>query len=42
MREPERIDRILDKIRVIWKRNPEMRFGQLLINLCVIEDTFIS
>ncbi len=30
MRPPERIDQILELIGVIWKKNPNMRFMQLL------------
>lgn len=30
MRPPERIDEILELIRQIWKKNPDMRFMQLL------------
>jgi hypothetical protein len=30
MRDPARIDNILDGIRVLWKRYPDMRLGQLL------------
>lgn len=30
MRPPERIDQILEIIGVIWKKNPDMRFMQLL------------
>ena len=33
MREFERIDRILSKIRDYWKRNPDLRFFQLMFNL---------
>jgi len=32
MRDPERIDRILDKVRKIWKQHPELRLMQLLGN----------
>ena len=39
MRDPDRIDRILGKIGVLWKIMPDLRFGQLLINLSVIDDT---
>ena len=42
MREEARIDRILEKIRTAWKNNPDMRFGQLLINMCVIPDDFTA
>ena len=33
MRELKRIDRILRKINFIWKKYPDMRFGQLIENL---------
>lgn len=32
MREEERIDRICDKIRTLWKKHPDQRLGQLLFN----------
>lgn len=38
MRDPKRIDKILDRIKDIWHRHPDMRFGQLLINLQVVPD----
>jgi len=32
MRDPERIDKILDIIRDKWKKYPDTRFGQLISN----------
>jgi len=32
MRNPERIDRILNKIRNHWKKYPDQRFWQILFN----------
>lgn len=32
MRDPERITRILDKVRNLWEKYPDMRLGQLLDN----------
>lgn len=32
MRDPARIDRILEAIRLKWKASPDLRLGQLLIN----------
>ena len=32
MRDPARIPRILEALRVEWERMPDMRLGQLLIN----------
>lgn len=36
MRNTNRIDRILNEIRIIWKQYPDLRLGQLILN--VIED----
>ena len=33
MRDPERIDRILTLIRKAWTELPDMRLGQLIINM---------
>ena len=33
MRDPNRIDKILDDIKKIWKENPDLRLGQLLCNV---------
>jgi hypothetical protein len=33
MREFARIDRILARLEVYWKRNPDLRLGQILVNL---------
>jgi len=30
MRDPERIEPMLDLIREVWKTSPDMRLGQLL------------
>lgn len=32
MRDPERIERILAKIRQVWYQHPDQRLGQLLVN----------
>lgn len=32
-RNPERIDPIIEKLRVAWKANPELRLTQLVYNL---------
>lgn len=32
MRDPERIDKIIGLLRILWKRYPDMRLGQLLEN----------
>lgn len=33
MRDPERIDRILEKVGRFWKEVPDWRLGQLVSNL---------
>lgn len=33
MRDPARIDRILDRLRTAWMASPDMRLGQLLVVL---------
>jgi uncharacterized protein YihD (DUF1040 family) len=32
-RDPARIDRVVEKLRVAWKKNPDWRLGQLLVNI---------
>ncbi len=32
MRDPERIEPMLETIKEIWKENPDLRLGQLLCN----------
>jgi len=38
MRDEKRIDRILKLIGDNWKKHPDQRFGQLLINLGICND----
>jgi uncharacterized protein YihD (DUF1040 family) len=33
MRDPQRIDRILEQLEIAWKKSPDLRLGQLLINV---------
>lgn len=32
MRDPARIDQVLDVLRRVWTQNPDYRLGQLIIN----------
>lgn len=32
MRDPDRIDEILQHLARIWKENPDFRLGQLIVN----------
>jgi uncharacterized protein YihD (DUF1040 family) len=38
MRDPERIDHILDKLKIVWAKQPDTRLFQLLINILTIHD----
>lgn len=39
MRDINRIDKYINQIKDIWKKFPDWRFGQLLMNICpMIED----
>jgi uncharacterized protein YihD (DUF1040 family) len=42
MRDPNRIDEIIDELRKCWKRNPDLRLGQLIyfLNKSDQEDIF--
>lgn len=31
MRNPQRIDNILERLKTVWKDNPDLRLGQLLL-----------
>ncbi len=33
MRDPDRIDPLLDKLKEVWKRHPDLRLGQLIVVL---------
>lgn len=33
MRDPKRISEMLDLIESIWRKNPDLRLGQLLLNI---------
>lgn len=33
MRDPERIPKILNEIEKIWQQYPDLRLGQLILNL---------
>ena len=32
MRDVNRINPILDRLKTIWRRNPDLRLGQLILN----------
>ena len=33
MRDPERIERILSILRAYWQANPDLRLGQIVVNM---------
>jgi uncharacterized protein YihD (DUF1040 family) len=33
MRDPNRIDRIIDKLRRYWREHPDLRLGQIVVNM---------
>lgn len=33
MRDPARIDRMIERLRELWRRYPDQRLGQLLVNV---------
>ncbi|MEK6927057.1 MAG: hypothetical protein AABX11_01355 [Nanoarchaeota archaeon] len=42
MRDEKRIKRILELIERIWKTNPDLRFGQFLINYGIAKDDLMT
>lgn len=33
MRDPKRINKVLNEIKIIWKQYPDLRLGQLILNV---------
>lgn len=42
MRDPNRIDEMVSDFAAIWKQNPDMRFGQLVVNLLGVDPFYIE
>lgn len=40
MRDPKRIDRIINKLRAYWQSQPDLRLGQIVHNLTPDPDGF--
>lgn len=40
MRDPKRIPEVLEELRKLWEKYPDLRFGQLLVNLPFKSDPF--
>ncbi len=42
MRDPARIDTMIDVLRTLWKKSPDMRLGQLIINALGSDPWFLE
>lgn len=40
MRDPQRIDNILERLKTVWKDNPDLRLGQLLLAVVKMDRLF--
>lgn len=40
MRDPARIEKIIGALRTLWQLNPDLRLGQLIINLTTGAETY--
>jgi len=40
IRDPSRINRIVELLRARWHQNPDMRLGQLVVNITGSSDPF--
>jgi len=41
MRDPKRISEILKRLEVVWKKYPDLRLGQLLIDVLHVRNNFL-
>ena len=42
MRDPKRIDEVLNTIKTVWEQYPDMRFGQLVVNVLGVDPFYIE
>lgn len=40
MRDIKRIDRIMGALKAKWKKYPDMRFFQFMVNMGLVQDTY--
>ena len=40
MRDPDRIDKILEEVKRVWEKFPDLRLGQLLLNIPISGDIY--
>lgn len=41
MRDPARIPQMLELVKTIWEKNPQLRFGQLILNVCAVTELYM-
>lgn len=39
MRDPERITAVLNEPRKVWEKNPDLRLGQIIVNMVQAENS---
>ena len=42
MRDPKRIDEILNAVKTVWEQYPDWRFGQLVVNVLGVDPFYIE
>ncbi len=42
MRDPNRIDEFMDELKKLWKKCPDWRFGQLVVNALGVDPFYIE
>ncbi len=42
MRDPNRIDEILNTVKTVWNQYPDMRFGQLVVNVLGVDPFYVE
>lgn len=42
MRDPKRIDEILNTVKKVWEQYPDWRFGQLVVNVLGVDPFYIE
>ncbi len=42
MRDPKRIDEVLNTVKTVWEQYPDMRFGQLVVNVLGVDPFYIE
>lgn len=42
MRDLKRIDEVLNTVKTVWEQYPDMRFGQLVVNVLGVDPFYIE